>query len=391
VIKKTLLSLSIFTCSLFHLLGGDFTISSYNGGGLPSNYDYLRAASMQKLIQERSSLEPELMAKAEKIQALALSILFSTDPEEQLIAQMSWAAGHYDEFLEEVFSADNTINGPWKGKLDQMLSSHLDPQVTLSDPDLKERLKEHAKGIIRSEGKSSDIEDFDALLTASRKIMAKRILKNYLKFDIICLQEADYIDEALLPDHYKAAFSSGNHSINGIVWNEQRFECLQVIGDILGRAFAVSLRDRETAEVILVASGHLTGCNPFFQVEVGGKVDSLKGDRQLEAICQLFDTIKSDIKLIAVDSNVAATHPRLNLFKQYGYQLDYNNYLEATCSNPNYILNTRIDWIGAKGNANVSVGIQNIPVLSLGLNSIETNISDHKPIAARISSRPLNP
>jgi hypothetical protein len=65
--------------------------------------------------------------------------------------------------------------------------------------------------------------------------------------------------------------------------------------------------------------------------------------------------------------------------------LDARNFLEPTCSNPYLVLNTRIDWIAVKGNRTALPSITNIPVSSVGLNSIETNISDHKPIAAKIS------
>ena len=64
----------------FKLFAVELTISSYNCGGLPDHYDYLRAAVMQKLVQERYIKEPQEMARIEKIQKLALQILFTNDP-----------------------------------------------------------------------------------------------------------------------------------------------------------------------------------------------------------------------------------------------------------------------------------------------------------------------
>ncbi|MBB64457.1 MAG: hypothetical protein CMO81_05290 [Waddliaceae bacterium] len=112
-------------------------------------------------------------------------------------------------------------------------------------------------------------------------------------------------------------------------------------------------------------------------------MDSIKGDRELAALIDLLASKTSDINIIAMDSNVAATHPRLNLLKENTYRIDYKNYLEATCTNPWQILDTRIDWIAIQA-PKESVSIENIPVRSIGLNSLKTNMSDHKPIAAGI-------
>ena len=93
--------------------------------------------------------------------------------------------------------------------------------------------------------------------------------------------------------------------------------------------------------------------------------------------------IAADFKLIGMDSNVTSLHPRLSILKDNEYTLDYNNFLEPTCTNPFQILNTRIDWITLK--TNQKSHITNVPILSVGLNSLQTNFSDHKPIGAKIS------
>ncbi len=86
-----------------------------------------------------------------------------------------------------------------------------------------------------------------------------------------------------------------------------------------------------------------------------------------------------------MDSNVTATHPRLQLLKQAGYTLDADRFLEPTCTNPAVLLNTRLDWIAVKTESPMAV--HNIPVLNVGLNSPQTNISDHKPIASRVLTK----
>jgi len=77
-------------------------------------------------------------------------------------------------------------------------------------------------------------------------------------------------------------------------------------------------------------------------------------------------------------------NPRLSLLRDADYTLDYENALDATCTNPWQVLNTRIDWIAIKSFSDDAL-ISNIPVLGVGLNSLQTNISDHKPIAAQIT------
>jgi hypothetical protein len=69
---KYIINFLSFTCSV--LTASEFTMSSYNCGGLSEHYDYLRAASMQKLMQERYIAEPENMSLNEKIQKLALKL-----------------------------------------------------------------------------------------------------------------------------------------------------------------------------------------------------------------------------------------------------------------------------------------------------------------------------
>ena len=75
-LNKLIILFIIHSCSI--LYASEFTISSYNCGGLSDHYDYLRAASMQKIMQERHIAEPENMELIDKIQKLALKILFST-------------------------------------------------------------------------------------------------------------------------------------------------------------------------------------------------------------------------------------------------------------------------------------------------------------------------
>lgn len=372
----TFIILVFFSCS--HLSATEFTISSYNCGGLSDHYDYLRAVNMQKLMQERYLAEPENMVLNDKIQALALKILFASDPQAKILAQMEWDQKGYQEIFESLTAAPKSLHSPntiWHEKAKAMISSYHMRPVSMYDEEVVQQLNAHVKDLTGREG------DIEELIGEARDVMARRTFAYRMKYDIICLQEADYLNETLFPDYYQTLFGNTAHSKNGIAWNTKRFEQIETIGNIMNKAFAVLLIDKETNKTVLVASGHLTGCNPY-RIDKG---DSTKGDAELQAIIDLFNKSKADILLIGMDSNVTSLHPRMNILKNAGYQLDTENSLESTCTNPYQVLNTRIDWITLKTNHEIVASVVNIPVLSVGLNSMETNMSDHKPIAAKIS------
>lgn len=382
----------VFVCSMlvvsasFALVATEFTVSSYNCGGLTEHYDYLRAATMQSLMQQRHNAEPEKMALNEKIQKVALKILFGKNSQESALAQQEWDHEGYQQILEQLVKNPNeesSANAIWNTKAEEMITPYNIRPIILHDKEVSEVLQEHISDLTRGRSTADTMES----LKQARAVMAQRIFSHYLKHDIICLQEADYLDAAMFPDNYEVIFSNTQHSVNGIAWNKERFKLLETVGKIMGRAYAVKLQDNETGKTLLVASGHITGCNPF-QVDIDPKTgiaDSAKGDNELKGVVELFDGLNADFKVIGMDSNVTSLHPRLNILKAAGYQLDAENYLEPTCTNPYQVLNTRIDWISLKSKSATPASIVNIPVMSVSLNNIHVNMSDHKPIAAKVS------
>lgn len=369
---KLIAILISFSCSV--LSATEFTVCSYNCGGLSDHYDYLRAASMQKVMQDRYNAEPEKMALNERIQQVAIKILFASDVQEKALAQQEWDQKGYQRILEQL----TTSNALWFQKSEEAITSYRVRPVSIFDVEIQQMLNEHFKDLC---------VDGTDIVTEARATMAKRIFAHHLKYDIICLQEATYLDATMFPAHYEVLFAEESHSINGIAWNKERFDLVEVIGDILGNAFVVQLRDKESGKTVLVASGHITGCNPYREEKdlTTGVADSAKGDSELQAVIDLFDDRQADFMVIAMDSNVTSVHPRLKLLKEAGYKVDSDNFMEQTCTNPNMMLNTRIDWIGVKSSKGEAAFIRNIPVLGVGLNSIQTNISDHKPIAAKVN------
>lgn len=373
-----LLTISLFLTHNALSSAEEFTIATYNCGGLSNHYDYLRGVSMQNLMQERYATEPADMALNEKIQQVALKILFSKNSEEKAAAEQEWKQKEYQKLFEHLTaipSEENSPNTIWNQKSEQIITTYQVRPIVIHDQEVKLMLEAHLNDLTDKRK-----ELFDQRLERARDIMAKRIFAHHLKHDILCLQEADYLDASLFPEGYEVLITQNqSKSKDGIAWNKERFELLQNFENVVPRSFIVKLLDKQNGKTILVASGHISGCNPY-KIENN---DSLKGDNELKAIIQLLDENEADIKLIGMDSNVTSLHPRLQILKDMGFQIDYENFLECTCTNPHQVLNTRIDWITVKNGAS-QASIFNIPVLSVGLNNMQTNISDHKPIAAKI-------
>lgn len=351
----------------------EFTVCSYNCGALSDHYDYIRSVCMHKLIQQRYDEEPDLMDALEKIESAALKILFADDPK----ANQEWEESDYETSFKQITAhpdSPGSVNAKWRALSEKIVTTYKERPIVIHDPEIRSLLFEHIKDLTRSEkGELSNVW-FDA----ARRVMAKRIFAHELKYDILTLQEADYLDESLFPVEYEVRFDGDVHSVNGIVWKKERFEIVQEIGNVMGRGYVVLLKEKVSGKKILVASGHLTGCNPF-TVE---NSDSERGDKELQALLSIMESVDADLKVIGMDSNVTATHPRLALLKEAGFRVDCAKFLGPTCSNPWQVLDTRIDWIAVK-----SGNVSNIPVNGVGLNSPQTNMSDHKPIAARISDQ----
>ncbi len=371
--------ITILTYTILSTLSaGEFTVGSYNCGGLSDHYDYLRAVTMQQLMQERYQAEPELMALNEKVQAILIKMKFCKDPEEQEQAANEWAKNQHA--FKRLISPPNQMNSPntfWHHKADTLITNYQVRPVIISDSNLNERIANHIKKTTGNE---------ENTLENTRTIMGKEIFQYDLTHDIICLQEADYLIPSMFPDKYEVLFTETAHSKNGIAWNTERFELVSTIDAITNKAFAIQLFDKETHKTVAIASAHLTGCNPYERQldPTTEEYDSTRGDEELKAIIQALNETKADFILIGMDSNVTSLHPRLDILKESEYHLDCEHYLDPTCTNPYQILNTRIDWITIKQNDAIPLKIVNIPVLNVGLNSMYTNISDHKPIAAKI-------
>lgn len=378
--KKILSVIFLFLClwivPFININSLEFTVSSYNCGGISDHYDYYRAATMQKIIQERYNAEPAQMAQIEKIQQTALKVLFSQDGNEKRNAEELWNS-HYKDRLNQLISP--ALNQEWLTKSEEAISTYRVRPIELRDQEVTTMLLNHLQDLTQTNG-----SEVGQMVEQGRKKMSERIFRHFMKYDIICLQEATYLAASQFPQNYAVSFAPTDHSINGVAWNKERFELVEEIGDILGKAYAVKLLEKDSGKTVLVASAHLTGCHPFVVVSNGNndQKDSDKGDSELRAVFQRFEEISADIKVIGMDSNVAATHPRMKIIQEYSYDLDAENFIEQTCANPNLIVNTRIDWIALQAK---NASITNIPVMGIGLNSLQTNMSDHKPIAAKIS------
>lgn len=378
---------STFFLAPFLLFSAEFTVSSYNCGGLSDHYDYLRSAAMYQLMQERYNTEPEMMSINEKIQQLALKILFSEGIERENTLR-EWNDRNCSESYLELMAAETNLD--WHKKVNESITDYKTRPVCILDKNIKKMLKDQATEFTNDkENKLSE------LIPKIRRRLAERIFTRHMNYDIICLQEVNSLisfeeenpsSPSIFPESHQLLFTDSN----GIAWNKERFELLEKREDSEGRALIIKLKDNKTDDLILIASVHLSGCNPYQKIITEytdpkkGNVktsDSEKGDLEISSILKIMEEMEASIKLIAMDSNVTSLHPRLEIIKNAGFKLDYENFIEMTCTNPYQALNTRIDWIFVNA---TNAAITNIPVLNIGLNSIQTNMSDHKPIAAKI-------
>jgi len=379
-LKKIIILSSVCLSYLF----GDATISSYNCGGLKDHYDYLRAVAMHKVSNERYNVEPTLMAEYARIQELYLKILFSKDPKEQALLLETWKERNYEALYKELTASpkeQGSVNAKWYEFVNQVITPYNIRPVEIYDEEVNEMLYNHLLDLTKGQditlSKESSLNEW---LDITRTIMAERIFKHELKYDIIALQEADYLKPTMFPEHFETYIPSQKSSVNGFAWNSKKFEFVRELAFLNKKAVIIELLDKESGDIVAIASAHLTGCNPF-KDENG---DSVTGNNELEEILQHLEGSEAAIKILAMDSNVTAKHPRMELLRDKGYSIDFNNYLEGTCTSPHQVIDTRIDWIAIKS-SKTKVGIENIPVLGVHLNSPQSNMSDHTPIAAKVS------
>lgn len=339
---------------------------------------------MEGLMQERYNAEPEWMAKNEKMQQLAAQMFLAHTEEAKKAARQTWEQGQWESTFNVLVAPpteEKSLNRVWNAKSAAVLSFYKVRPIVIGEERFKKQLNTHVKDLM---GKPS--ETIHDQLPEVYAIMARRIFENHLDYDILCLQEADFLNPSFFPSRYEAVFSEHLYSRNAIAWNKEIFEHVADIGSIMDRALLVQLRHKPSGKELIVVSGHFTGCHPY-KVELDPKTggqDSARGDQELTEVLKVLNTRSADLKILAADTNVTAFHPRLRLLYDAGYRADYQNFLEPTCCSPYLILNTRIDWIFFKSAGKDESVITNIPVLNVSLNNLQNNISDHKPVASRI-------
>ncbi|KIC72379.1 hypothetical protein DB42_DE00250 [Neochlamydia sp. EPS4] len=149
---------------------------------------------MQKLMQERYIAEPENMSLNEKIQKLALKILFSPDSQEKLSAQQEWDQKGYQHIFRHLTTSpmdNNSPNTTWNQKANEIITSYKVRPVVIHEKEVKQMLGEHFKDL------SSDVEaNTSTLLQEVHATMPMRVFAHHLKYDVICLREAGYFDNS---------------------------------------------------------------------------------------------------------------------------------------------------------------------------------------------------
>jgi len=416
-------------------LSASFTVASYNiGGRLGGNgahYDRAVAASLGKVMQRREQRETNIrdMETIKRIQELSLKMLFANQ-EGMDAAAGEWTEAGYNQDPQWYFrNGRATRNQEAVVEYNRIISSYMGERASfrVQDQSVREMLN-YQPGSMRalSSSKAMPPSEDDVC-----KQQIRGIFRDSLRKDIICIQEANWIDhDVFAGSEYNSIFTnlppsetgSTQPPKNGIAWNRNRFDLIKVIESVAKRAIAVQLRDKENGKIVSVASAHISGCDPFYRneqvpnprrarevtapseeeektAEVASSslaldssitqerqriYDSTKGDVELRDLLEKLDQESSDVSVIGVDSNVTSLHPRMGILKELGYQLDYTHYLYPTSTNPNCCLDTRIDWIVVKEGNTPAVSVVNIPVDGVRLNDVSTNVSDHRPIASQV-------
>lgn len=362
---------------------------------MPYNRDFWAARIVNALYSEREVEESSDMAKLAKVQDVALRALCGKPKEGDEVI---------DKDIKGIISDAN--NQPWKDKRIKRLAQSTEENEKMGNlnPDgspvkhfvvAKDQIKKVADDIAK-ETKEAPVYGWKALSSKVEKYRQEMFAKYMQQFaveegsDIIALQECGgYVSSPAelkkrLPKGYSVKLSDGKKRAaggDGIAFNTERFEFkkkLDIGKDGKGneRGIAVKLYDKITQKTVVVASAHLAGCNPFHDKKGDGTAGTTLFANMLDAM----DKAKADIQIVAMDSNVTATHPRLKELPKHGYKLDCEHHVYPTCVNPLSILNTRLDWIAVKSKDGKGT-IENAQIK--GVDKME--LSDHKPIAAMVA------
>ncbi len=429
-----------------------FTVSSYNIGGLISrggtHYDRAMAASMAEVMRVRRLVDVEVgdMSAIEGLQGLFLKTLFSSNQQEVADA-VGQRDREYNSDLQWYFKNGRQVrNQKASNHLRSILGSYRGQGHAFTV--FSEKVRRALAMPLSSQRESED---------AACKNKIKEIFRDSLHQDIICIQEANWINhEMFASSKYDSIFTTSASSESratqpsrkGIAWNRDRFAFVKPIESIEKRAIAVQLRDKINNKIVSVVSALVSGCDPFSPREVVRKVlrevenlslsdqigadpaaatsssgknrvgdssgvphgaeveegmfepkasgapanmveerkyDSTRGDEELRDIFLKLEEEESDLVVIGTDLNVTSLHPRMRMFRNFGYQLDYINEIYPTCTAQSYCLDARLDWIFVKPRNDLRVSIRNLPIDTVGLNDLRTNVSDHKPVASEVS------
>lgn len=232
---------------------------------------------------------------------------------------------------------------------------------------------------------TSDLIEGD--IPTFRDQLIKKIFMD-LNASVYCVQEigddADRVKRCLDPQRYEFYSSDGHDT--GIIWDKNRFECLEKheLKDKYSAEYTiVLLKDRLTDNVIRVASTHLTSCEPDYPVES----DAQTGNDQLANLISQLDHMnkerKADAVVLGMDANTFRSYAkRIDIAREQGYVVDNNQY--DTVNNYKRSKIGKCDYVAIKSlkkNAEfIPSEVPNIP-----LQDTRFNPSDHLPDVTRVA------
>jgi len=208
---------------------------------------------------------------------------------------------------------------------------------------------------------------------------------------LLCLQEVgDDLEkmQGWFGDRY--AFHSDTVDA-AVAYDKDQFDLVnEKVSDLRkGNWTILTLKDKKSEEIFVVASAHLSG----FDLD-GRKDDAVDGDRQAVAFITDIESVakehRASAAIIGMDANTTTSEypQRLNIFRNAGFLTDDKS-KDVTHHSKFAHRDMKIDYLFAKTyERGASVDIEDHAVEKLGLQNPDENPSDHRPLVGRVQLYP---
>jgi len=234
---------------------------------------------------------------------------------------------------------------------------------------------------------------------------------------IYCLQEvgqgllrSDKKDEYRINkwlDPNKYAWYSGDNHDTVVAWDKERFEIVSNTdptradgkasrsNEIPNTYTLVELRDKQTNQVIRVASAHIPSCHPMPEKNQAGKYDEdvVEADAHVDHLVKEMERLdkisKADALILGMDANSASSYTRrFKALNDSKFISDGQN--TVTNFSKHAQTKLKIDYVFAKGLTHaltlIKPNSEDIPLLEI--DNPKQNPSDHRPVFTYVNVSP---